>query len=303
MKSEFKSGFITIIGRPNVGKSTLLNTIVGHKIAIMSNKPQTTRNTILGIYTAPDCQIVFTDTPGIHKPNNELGKRMVESSYNSIKDVDGIFFMVNAKEEIGTGERMIIENLKKTRKPIYLIINKIDLLKKKSDIDKVVASYINELPFKGIYPISAKENLNIDILLNDIKGLLSPGPKYYPDDMISDHPERFIVGELIREKILELTHEEVPHSVAVTIDLMKKNEIDPEMVEIYATIYVERASQKKIIIGSNGQLIKNIKLRAKKDIKNLLGSKCQLDLWVKIKEDWRDRPDTLRVLGYSNDSF
>ena len=301
--NNFKSGFVTIIGRPNVGKSTLLNSIIGHKIAIMSDKPQTTRNTILGIYTTPNSQIIFTDTPGIHKPHHELGKRMVEASYDSIKNVDVIFFMVSAIEPIGTGERMIIENLKKTKKPIYLIINKIDLLKKKIEIDKVILSYMNELPFKGIYPISAMEKTNIDILLKEIENMLPVGPKYYPDDMISDHPERFIVAELIREKILFKTKEEVPHSVAVTVDSMKPLEDDPNIIEIYATIYVERDSQKKIIIGSKGELIKKIGDLAKRDINRLLGSKCQLDLWVKVKKDWTDRPDTLRALGYERDNF
>lgn len=301
--SSFKSGFITIIGRPNVGKSTLLNTIIGHKIAIMSNKPQTTRNTILGIYTKEDCQIIFTDTPGIHKPHHELGKRMVEASYDSIKGVDAVFFMVSAVEPIGTGDKMIIENLKKIKKPIYLIINKIDLLKKKSDIDKVIVSYMNELDFKGVYPVSALEKTNVDILLRELEELLPEGPKYYPDDMICDHPERFIVGELIREKILELTHEEVPHSVAVTVDSMKADEINPNLVEIYATIYVERDSQKKIIIGNKGAMIKEIGTRARRDINSLLGSKSHLELWVKVKKDWTDRPDTLKALGYQRDNF
>ncbi len=286
-----------------MGKSTLLNTIIGHKIAIMSNKPQTTRNTILGIYTSDECQIIFTDTPGIHKPHHELGKRMVDASYESIKGVDAVFFMVSADQTIGTGDKMIIENLRKIKKPIYLIINKIDLLKKKSDVDKVIVSYMNELDFKGIYPISAKENTNIDILLNELKSLLPQGPKYYPDDMICDHPERFIVGELIREKILELTHEEVPHSVAVTVDSMKKDEVNPNLVEIYATIYVERESQKKIIIGNKGSLIKEVGIRSRKDINQLLGSKSHLELWVKVKKDWTDRPDTLKTLGYSTDNF
>lgn len=286
-----------------MGKSTLLNTIIGHKIAIMSNKPQTTRNTILGIYTSDECQIIFTDTPGIHKPHHELGKRMVDASYESIKGVDAVFFMVSADQTIGTGDKMIIENLRKIKKPIYLIINKIDLLKKKSEVDKVIVSYMNELDFKGIYPISAKENTNIDILLNELKSLLPQGPKYYPDDMICDHPERFIVGELIREKILELTHEEVPHSVAVTVDSMKKDEVNPNLVEIYATIYVERESQKKIIIGNKGSLIKEVGIRSRKDINQLLGSKSHLELWVKVKKDWTDRPDTLKTLGYSTDNF
>lgn len=303
MSNEFKSGFITIIGKPNVGKSTLLNTLIGHKIAIMSSKPQTTRNTILGIYTDNDAQIVFTDTPGIHKPHHELGKIMNESSYDSIKGVDAIFFMVTALDEPRELDKMIIENLKKIKKPIYLIINKIDLLKKKSDLDRVIVSYMNELPFKGIFPVSALEKTNCEQLIQDIKKLLPIGPKYYPDDMICDHPERFIVAELIREKVLELTREEVPHSTAVVVESMKKAEDNPNLVEIYATIYVERDSQKKIIIGKGGELIKEIGKKARLDINNLLGSKSHLELWIKVKKDWTDRPDVLRTLGYSNDNY
>lgn len=303
MNKDFKSGFITIIGKPNVGKSTLLNSIIGHKIAIMSSKPQTTRNTILGIYTDDEAQIVFTDTPGIHKPHHELGKIMNESSYDSIKGVDAVFFMVTALDEPRELDKMIIENLSKIKKPIYLIINKIDLLRKTSDLDRVIVSYMNLLNFAGIFPVSALEKTNVPNLIEDLKKLIPNGPKYYPDDMICDHPERFIVGELIREKVLELTREEVPHSVAVVVESMKKAEDNPNLVEIFATIYVERDSQKKIIIGKSGELIKEIGKRARLDINNLLGSKSHLDLWIKVKKDWTDRPDVLKTLGYSNDNY
>lgn len=301
--SNFKSGFVTIIGKPNVGKSTLLNSLIGHKIAIMSDKPQTTRNKILGIYTKDDCQIIFTDTPGIHKPHHELGRRMVESSYDSIKGVDVIFFMINVYDTLNEADKVIIENLKKTKKPIFLIINKIDLIKKKSDLEKTIVTYMNELPFKGVIPISALDKTNLEIVIDELKNLLPVGPKYYPDDMISDHPERFIIGELIREKILYLTQKEVPHSVAVVVDSIKPLEDNPDVLEIYATIYVERDSQKKIIIGAGGDMIKRIGTLARKDINHLLGSKCHLELWVKVKKDWTDRPDTLRVLGYQKDNF
>ena len=303
LNKDFKSGFITIIGKPNVGKSTLLNAISGHKIAIMSSKPQTTRNTILGIYTDDEAQIVFTDTPGIHKPHHELGKIMNESSYESIKGVDAVFFMVTALDEPRELDKMIIENLSKIKKPIYLIINKIDLLRKTSDLDRVIVSYMNLLNFAGIFPVSALEKTNVPNLIEDLKKLIPNGPKYYPDDMICDHPERFIVGELIREKVLELTREEVPHSVAVVVESMKKAEDNPNLVEIFATIYVERDSQKKIIIGKSGELIKEIGKRSRLDINNLLGSKSHLDLWVKVKKDWTDRPDILKTLGYSNDNY
>ena len=303
LNKDFKSGFITIIGKPNVGKSTLINAIIGHKIAIMSSKPQTTRNTILGIYTDDEAQIVFTDTPGIHKPHHELGKIMNESSYESIKGVDAVFFMVTALDEPRELDKMIIENLSKIKKPIYLIINKIDLLRKTSDLDRVIVSYMNLLNFAGIFPVSALEKTNVPNLIEDLKKLIPNGPKYYPDDMICDHPERFIVGELIREKVLELTREEVPHSVAVVVESMKKAEDNPNLVEIFATIYVERDSQKKIIIGKSGELIKEIGKRSRLDINNLLGSKSHLDLWVKVKKDWTDRPDILKTLGYSNDNY
>ncbi len=300
---NFKSGFVTIIGRPNVGKSTLINKVLGKKIAIMSDKPQTTRNTILGVYTKEDCQIVFTDTPGIHKPHHELGQRMVDASYDSIKGVDVIFFMIDATMKIGTGDMMIMEKLKNTKKPIYLIINKIDLLKKKSMIDNVIIEYMEQLPFAGIFPISASEGTNIEVLLNEIKNILPVGPKFYPDDVISDHPERFIVSELIREKILQLTKEEVPHSVAVIVDSMAPDTLNDGKILVYATIYIERDSQKRIIIGKNGDLIKQVKQRAKRDIKRLLGSSVTLELWVKVKKDWTNRPDTLRSLGYGKDNF
>lgn len=269
----------------------------------MSDKPQTTRNTILGVYTTDDAQIIFTDTPGIHKPHHELGERMVSASYNSIKGVDAVFFMISAVDKIGTGDKMIIEHLKAIKKPIYLIINKIDLLKKKSDVDRVIIEYMNELNFEGIYPISALENTNVDILLNEIKKLLPEGPQYYPADTISDHPERFIIGELVREKILMLTKEEVPHSVAVVVDFIKQDEENPNLVNVYATIYVERDSQKKIIIGSGGKMLKEVGTRARKDINSLLGSKAHLELWVKVKKDWTERPDALASLGYGKDSF
>lgn len=303
MQENFKSGFVTILGKPNVGKSTLLNSLIGHKIAIMSDKPQTTRNKILGIYTSDNSQIIFTDTPGIHKPHTELGRRMVESSYDSIKGIDIIFFMITSYDKPNELDNDIIEKLKKTKKPIFLIINKIDLLKKKSDIDKIIVSYMDLLPFKEVIPISAKDNTNLDLLIDEVIKLLPEGPKYFPDDMICDHPERFIVGELIREKILYLTDKEVPHSVAVTVDSMKESEEDPEVIEIFATIYVERDSQKKIIIGSGGAMIKKIKDLARRDIRNLIGARCTLDLWVKVKKDWKDRADTLRVLGYQKDNF
>ena len=298
-----KSGFVAIIGRPNVGKSTFLNAIIGKKIAIMSNKPQTTRNTISGVYTTKDTQIVFIDTPGIHKPHNELGERMTKSAYQSTRGVDAILWMISAKEHFTTGEEMILNNIKNTNTPIFLCINKIDLLKNRNEIDKIIIEYKDKHNFKGIYPISALENQNINHVIKDIEELLPEGPQYYPADMITDHPERFLIAEIIREKVLQNTEEEVPHSVAVVIDMMKKNEDNPNVVDCYASIYVERKSQKGIIIGAGGAMLKKIGAQARKDIINILGSKVYLEIWVKVKEDWRNRENALKALGYGIDNF
>ena len=281
-----KSGFITIIGRPNAGKSTLLNSLIGTKIAIMSDKAQTTRNNIQGIYTDDECQMVFIDTPGIHKPLHELGRRLNEMAYNAILGVDVILFMVDAKEGIGGGDLRIIETLKNYKVPVILVLNKIDLLKKsKMAIDKVILDYMDKYPFKAIFPISAKEKININHLINEIKNLLPEGPSYYPEDQITSHPERFLIAELIREKILRLTTEEVPHSIAVVIDAIKEDEETPNLLNIFATIIVERDSQKGIIIGSQGQMISKIRTTSTKDIERLIGNKINLELWVRVKKD------------------
>ncbi len=298
-----KSGFVSIIGRPNVGKSTLLNAIIGQKIAIMSDKPQTTRNIISGIYTKEDCQIIFVDTPGIHKPVSELGQRMTDASYSQIKGVDAIFYMVSSYDKVGLGDEMILERLKTAKVPVYLIINKIDLLKNKADIDKVIMEYKDQLDFKGVFPVSAKEKINLPYLLDEIKDLLPEGPKYYPDNQVTDHPEKFIISEMIREKILYFTKEEVPHSVAVVIEYMQPSKEDDNILECHANIFVERKSQKGILIGHQGQMMKKIKQTAKRDIRNLLGNNIDLQLWVKVKEDWRNKSASLRVLGYHTDNF
>ena len=299
----YKSGFVAIIGRPNVGKSTFLNTVIGKKIAIASDKPQTTRNRILGIYTTDEYQIAFTDTPGIHKPKSELQRRMVNASYEATSGVDAILFMTTPVKHVLPGDEIILSNLKKSKVPVFLVINKVDQLKSFNDIDLTIALYMNLYPFEGVFPISVLENKNLDHLMDSIKQILPFGPKFYPDEMISDHSERFLVSELIREKILFETKEEIPHSVAVVVDSMKDAEDNPEYLDIYATIYVERDSQKKIIIGHEGDMIKRIKERSLKDIKKLLERKCHLDLWVKVKKDWKDRKSDLRALGYSQDNF
>ena len=294
----YKSGFVAIIGRPNVGKSTFLNKVIGKKVAIISDKPQTTRNKILGILTTDEYQIAFTDTPGIHKAKTELGRRMVNASYESTGGVDVIIFMTTPVKEPLQGDLIILDNLKKTRVPVFLVINKVDQLKKFNDIDLTIAKYKDLYPFAGIFPVSVLENKNVDVLLDSIRSALPFGPKYYPDDMISDHGNRFIVAELIREKILLLTKEEIPHSIACVVDDMKDNVDNPNYTDIMATIYVERDSQKKIIIGHNGEMIKEIKNKAINDIKKLLEKKVHLDLWVKVKKDWKDRPNELAQLGY-----
>ncbi len=300
---NYKSGFVAIIGRPNVGKSTFLNKVVGKKVAIMSDKPQTTRNRILGIVTTDQMQIAFTDTPGIHKPASELQRRMVSASYDSVKGVDCVIFMTTPVKKVLPGDQIILDNLKNTKIPVFLVINKVDQLAKFNDIDLTIALYKDLYPFAGVFPISVIENKNVDILLSTIQSYLPFGPKMYPDDMISDHPQRFLISELIREKILYLTSQEVPHSIAVVIDSMKECEENKDYTDIYATIYVERDSQKKIIIGKNGDMIKSIKQKSIMDIKKLLNTKIHLDLWVKVKKDWKDRPNDLRVLGYSTDNF
>lgn len=301
--NTFKSGFVSIIGRPNVGKSTFLNKVVGKKIAIMSDKPQTTRNRILGVVTTDTYQIAFTDTPGIHKPESVLDERMVKSSYDSTSGVDAILFMTTPVKKVLPGDEIILNNLKKTKVPVYLVINKVDILKKFNDIDLTIALYEQIFPFQGFFPISVKEDKNVDKLMETLANSMPFGPKFYPDDMVSDHGNRFLISELIREKVLFATKEEIPHSVAVTVDQIQDNDEDPEYKDIFATIYVERDSQKRIIIGKQGQMIKWIKDHAKSDIRRLIDKKINLDLWVKVKKDWKDKPMDLANLGYSEDNF
>lgn len=297
---EFHSGFVAIIGRPNVGKSTFLNRVIGEKITIMSDKAQTTRNKIQGIYTRKDAQIVFIDTPGIHKPHSQLGDFMVQSALSTLNEVDAVLFMVNATQKRGKGDDFIIERLKKVRKPIYLVINKIDKIHPDKLLD-IIAEYKDTLDYKEVYPISALQGNNVPELIDNLVADLPEGPQYYPDDQITDHPERFIAGELIREKVLQLTREEVPHSVAVVVDRIKR-ETD-EKVLVQATIIVERPSQKGIIIGKGGKMLKEIGIRARKDIELMLGDKVYLELWVKVQPNWKDRKADLAAFGYKQDDY
>ena len=300
MSKQFKSGFVAIVGRPNVGKSTFMNYVLGQKIAIMSDKAQTTRNKIQGVYTNQDCQIVFLDTPGIHKPKHELGNFMVESAYSALKEVDAVLFMVNAAEKRGPGDDFIIEKLKKIKTPVFLVLNKIDLISPDELLDRV-ESYQETIPFAGIIPISVLQGNNVQELMTTLTNHLPEGPQYYPSDQITDHPEYFVVSELIREKILHLTKEEIPHSVAVTVDKMQKDEFDK--VHVYANIIVERPTQKGIIIGKGGNLLKEIGVRARKDIEQLLGNKVYLELWVKVEKDWRKKKSHLQDFGYRTTDY
>lgn len=296
MKNKhFKSGFVAVIGRPNVGKSTLINSLIGQKIAIMSDKPQTTRNKIMCVLTTDNEQVIFLDTPGIHKPLHKLGEYMVKAAEGTLKEVDAILFVVDATEDLGGGERYIMERLQATKKPVILIVNKLDLIDRQSVLP-IIEKYTKAYDFAGVVPISAKEKMNLDSLLAELNKYLPEGPQYYPADTVTDQPERLIAAEMIREKVLHLTRDEIPHAIAVDIEEMKSRANDK--VYIRATIYVERESQKGIVIGKRGALLKEIGALARKDIETMLGSKTYLDLWVKVKKDWRDRSNVLRELGF-----
>ena len=293
-----KSGFVSIIGRPNVGKSTFVNRVIGHKIAIMSDKAQTTRNKIQGVMTRDDAQIIFIDTPGIHKPKHKLGDYMMRVAKNTLSEIDAIMFMVNVNEDIGRGDEYIMDMLRNVKTPVFLVLNKIDLVHPDSLMPRIEA-YQKYMNFTEIVPISALEGLNVDHFIDVLKSHLPEGPKYYPDDQISDHPEQFVVSEIIREKILHLTSEEIPHAIGVNVDRMiKENE---DRVRIEATIYVERDSQKEIVIGKGGKKLKEVGKRARHDIEMLLGSKVYLELWVKVQKDWRNKVNFIRQIGYIED--
>ncbi|MFQ6861109.1 MAG: GTPase Era [Beduini sp.] len=297
----FKSGFVSIVGRPNAGKSTLLNQMLKTKLAIMSDVAQTTRNTIQGIYTDEDSQIVFIDTPGVHKPQDRLGSFMNTSALNSIYGADVILFIAPANEKIGKGDHYIINRLKEAEIPVYLVLNKVDLLSKEELIQKLM-EWQELFPFKEIIPISAKTGLQVDHLISILKDDLNEGPKYYEDDQLTDHPERFIIAEFIREKILHYTHEEVPHSVAILIDKIEEDEKEHRL-DVIASIVVTRDSQKGIIIGKQGALIKKIRLAARKDIRQFLGMDVDLELFVKVEKDWRNKEKYLKELGYNEDEY
>ena len=291
-----KSGFISIIGRPNVGKSTLLKGILGEKIAIATSKPQTTRNTIRGIYTTGDCQMVFIDTPGIHKPKTKLGNFMTDSALNTFKEVDLVLFLVDDSLSQGPGDKYIVEMLKNINTPKFLVINKMDKINPE-DYEKIYNEYEQTGIFDEIFPVSALEQKNIDILLESIEKFMPEGPQYFPSDMITDHPERFIVSEILREKVLMFLEDEVPHGVAIEIESFQEEE---RVTRISAVVYCEKKSHKGIIIGQGGRKLKGIGKSAREEIEALLGNKVFLQLWVKVKENWRNSDFALSNFGYKD---
>lgn len=293
-KNGYKSGFAAIIGMPNVGKSTLLNTIAGQKIAIISEKPQTTRNKILAIYTTDEEQIIFTDTPGIHKPHNKLGEFMVNVANESMDGVDVVLFVVDATRKIQDLEREIAKNVGKMKVPCILVMNKIDATNKENLLP-MIADYSSMNEFDSIVPISAKTGDGVDILINDIREHLVDGPQFYDDDMVTDQPEKQIAAEIIREKMLWLLDKEVPHGIAIEITKMQEKK---NITNIYATIYCEKATHKGIIIGKNGEMLKKIGTLSRTDIEKMLDKKVYLELWVKVKTDWRNNDFLIKNFGY-----
>lgn len=297
MNADNKAGFVTIIGRPNVGKSTLMNRLIGQKIAITSNKPQTTRNKIQTVYTDGAGQIVFLDTPGIHKAKNKLGEYMVNVAQNTLNEVDAILWLVEPSTFIGAGERHIAQQLQRVKTPVILIINKIDTVKKE-EILLFIDTYRKIYDFAEIVPVSALKGDNAKTVIDVIFKYLPYGPNFYDEDTITDQPERQIVAELIREKALRILDEEIPHGIAVSIDKMK-NRAKSDMVDIDATIVCERESHKGIVIGKNGAMLKKIGIQARKDIENMLEQQVNLQLWVKVKKDWRDSDFLMKNYGYN----
>ncbi|NMB40976.1 MAG: GTPase Era [Firmicutes bacterium] len=292
----FVSGFVSVIGRPNVGKSTLINSFLGQKLLIVSDKPQTTRNRIHAILTTEEAQVIFLDTPGIHKPRHRLGNYMVKSALGALKEVELIIFMVEATSPPGPGDRYIAALLQEIDTPVFLVINKMDLAPAQFE-KEWLPLYLQQGKFAKHFPVSALQGKNLNPLLREIIKILPPGPQYYPPEMQTDRPEEFLAAEMIREKVLLQTREEIPHSTAVEIDSMELRE-DRDILDVRAVIYVERDSQKGIIIGKNGAMLKQIGTEARLELENLLGNPIFLDLWVKVKKDWRRKDSYLRQLGY-----
>ena len=291
-----RSGFVTLVGRPNVGKSTLLNSIIGSKIAITSNKPQTTRNTIQGIYNEDDTQIIFVDTPGIHKPNHKLGTYLNKQAYTSINDVDVVLFLVSAKEELGSGDKFVLDKIKEANVPVILVINKIDGLSKEEIFNKI-NEYKDLYEFNDIVPVSALKKNNVNELIKVIKSYLTDDIKYYDDSFITNKPITFTISEIVREKIFNLTNEEVPHSLTCIVENMEKNN---NAYHINVAIIVDRESLKKIIIGKQGSMVKEIGIRARKELEEILGKKVYLEIFVKVIKKWRDKEKYLQEFGFND---
>ena len=298
MADKFYSGFVSLVGRPNVGKLTLMNRLIGEKIAIISNKPQTTRNRVQSILTKDDFQIVFIDTPGIHRPRHKLGEYMVKSAETTLNEVDAVLMLIEPSDKILEADRLIIEKFAKVKSPVILVINKIDTVERER-IFKVIDEYRKLYDFAEIVPISAFEGTNTDELLSVIRKYLPEGPQYFPSDMVTDQPERQIASEIIREKALRLLEDEIPHGIAVEITEMKKRK-EGNLVDVRATIFCEKDSHKGIIIGKHGDMLKKIGTKARGDIERLLGSPIYLELWVKVKKDWRDSDFLLKNFGYDS---
>lgn len=292
---EFKSGFVGIVGRTNVGKSTLINTLTKAKVAITSRKPQTTRQRIRCIVTRGDAQIIFIDTPGFHKPHDLLGRRLNEQVLATIREVDAVLFMVDAEAGVGAGDSFLAAQLKQADTPVVAALNKIDKLGKRQVREQVEAAKALG-DFAGFIPISARSGANVDHLVDALTALLPAGPRYYPEGVVSDQPENVVIGELIREKILELTREEVPHSVAIVVDEVAPRE-DKDLIDVSATVYVERESQKGILIGKGGSVLKEVGTKARRDIELVLGAQVNLKLWVKVERDWRKRAELIDRFG------
>ena len=298
MADKFYSGFVSLVGRPNVGKSTLMNRLIGEKIAIISNKPQTTRNGVQSILTKDGFQIVFIDTPGIHRPRHKLGEYMVKSAETTLNEVDAVLMLIEPSDKILEADRLIIEKFAKVKSPVILVINKIDTVDRER-VFKVIDEYRKLYDFAEIVPISAFEGTNTDELLSVIRKYLPEGPQYFPSDMVTDQPERQIASEIIREKALRLLEDEIPHGIAVEITEMKKRK-EGNLVDVRATIFCEKDSHKGIIIGKHGDMLKKIGTKARGDIERLLGSPIYLELWVKVKKDWRDSDFLLKNFGYDS---
>ncbi|GGJ09256.1 GTPase Era [Alicyclobacillus cellulosilyticus] len=297
-ETGFRSGFAALIGRPNVGKSTLLNALVGHKVAITSHRPQTTRNRIRGVLNLENAQVVFIDTPGLHKPKHALGEMMVKAAESTLREVDAVLAVMDATEPDHPGDAHVLERLKAVDTPVMLLINKVDAVPKPSVLE-IIAAYKDRLPFHAILPVSALDGTNLDALKAELVQVLPEGPRYYPEGMITDHPESFLIAEIIREKVLLLTREEVPHSVMVEVEQLVPRQ-EKNLVYVHAVIYTERESQKAILIGKGGQMLKQVGQLARQELEILLGTRLFLELWVKVKRDWRNHPGLLRQWGFED---